>query len=220
MVRGLAALGWNIGETLVFLFDFSDPADKLWAEQRRPIEETSAAAGWSAGRHIHAEIAAAARSSTPRVITDRGLGVFEQDSEWSDCDGDRWRYNHAEAQWENTINRPDFATGWYPAVPHERNAPYTEIVESSSAADVAPSDTGGLAAEGSSGPEIRAHSSEERPAPPADPLDGAALGPLSRDDLMDAANAAGRMASIAPSFEKHWRGLEQRLEDAAIAASK
>lgn len=141
----------------------------------------------------------------PRVIEGRGLDVGEQDAEWTDCDGDRWRYNHTAQQWENKISRPDIATTWYPALPHERNAPYTEIIRSSSADGLAPS--GGPLA-------------EDRPAPHPAPLEGAALGPLTRDDLMDAANAAGRMATVSPAFEKHWRGLEQRLENAAIAASK
>lgn len=147
-------------------------------------------------------------TDTTRVIKHRSLGIEERDAEWTDCDGDRWRYNHTEACWQNKISRPDIATTWYTAVPHERNAPYTEIIESSSAVAVARTDTGGPAV-------------EDSPAPRPTPLHGAALGtqPLSRDDLMDAANAASHMAAMRPAFEKHWRGLEQRLEAAAIAAS-
>lgn len=145
--------------------------------------------------------------STRRVVEDRSLGIEERDAEWTDCDGDRWRYNHSEACWENKIGRPDCATTWYTAVPHERNGPYTEVIESSSTVAVARTDNG---------PAV-----EDSPAPRPNPLDGAAPDTplLSRDDLMDAANAASHMASARPAFEKHWRGLEQRLEAAAIAAS-
>lgn len=71
--------------------------------------------------------------------------------------------------------------------------------------------------------ELRAHSSEERPAPHPTPLDGAALGTLSRDELMDAARACEYRAeafTTAGTWSEYWMHLARRFEEAAIAASQ
>lgn len=59
---------------------------------------------------------------------------------------------------------------------------------------------------------------EDSPAPV--PTAGAGHPNLSRDDFMDAANAANHMAKGRIGYQQHWRDLGQRLESAAIAAPK
>lgn len=83
---------------------------------------------------------------------------------------------------------------------------FDEIHDPSSADRMAHSG-GPLAEDSPAGPELRAHS------PAGHPI-------LTRDDYMDAANAVNHMVKKSPAFQPHWLGLQQRLEAAAIAASK
>lgn len=72
----------------------------------------------------------------------------------------------------------------------------------------------GEARRNSSGPAAEDGPAPGRPAPWA----GAGHPYLTRDDLMDAANAASHMAAARPAFQEHWRELQRRLEDAAVAS--
>jgi hypothetical protein len=78
-----------------------------------------------------------------------------------------------------------------------------------------PSSADGEARSDSSGPPA-----EECPASGPVPRAGAGHPNLTRDELMDLANAAGHMRNSVgvAATEQHWADLQRRLEDAAIAA--
>lgn len=234
-VRAFTSLAFDAVEALAFLFDFSDPADKIWAEacarQKKTGEEVTEALApnarlaqqslesvlWPHGSAYDgwpdAERARKAASAAPRVIKDRGLGVDERDGEWIDVDGDRWRYDHETESWQNKMSRGDIATSWY-SVPALADgtisaiyAPFTEVPLTSPADGLAHSAVP-LAGDGPAESELRALS-------PAGPPT------LTCDDFMDAARAAREKGNSIdhPNFAAHWDELADRLEVAAISAA-
>lgn len=201
--RAVTRLAFDAVEALAFLFDFSDPADKIWAEACDRQKKA-----WEEAAELPFD------SWQPRVIKDRGLGPNERDAEWIDVDGDRWRYNHEAGSWQNKMSRGDIATTWYnvPALDDGTisaiYAPFTEVIPSSPADGLAHSPVP-LAEDGPAGPEIRALS-------PAGPPT------LTCDDFMDAARAAREKGNSIdhPNFAAHWDELAERLEVAAISAAR
>lgn len=239
-VRAFTSLAFDAVEALAFLFDFSDPADKIWAEAcdrlsdkgaqeevgesaldrtSRLAQESLKSAFWPHGSAYDgwpdAERARKASSASvePRVIKDRGLGPDERDGEWIDVDGDHWRYDHEAGSWQNKMSRGDIATTWYnvPALDDGTiSAIYAPFIE------VIPS----------SPADGLAHSAvplaEDGPAGPEIRAHSPAGPPtLTCDDFMDAARAAHEKGNSIdhPNFAAHGDELAERLEVAAISAA-
>lgn len=209
----LVGLAVEAIEAITFLLDFSDPADKIWADacDRLVEKEAEEEVAAPADDYLLYEL----RYAAPRIrtIIDRGLGPGERDGEWIDVDGDRWRYNHEEGSWQNKMSRGDIATTWY-NVPSLAGgslsavyAPFTEVPLSSPADGLAHSAVP-LAGDGPAESELRALS-------PAGPPT------LTCDDFMDAARAAREKGNRIdhPNFAAHWDELADRLEVAAISAA-
>lgn len=206
LARGVTSLVFDAVEAVVFLFDWSDPADKIWADACDRLVEKEA-------EEEVAEPADNYLPRQPRVIKDRGLGSGERDGEWVDSDGDRWRYSHVAGSWQNKMSRGDIATTWY-NVPSLAGgslsavyAPFTEVPLSSPADGLAHSPVP-LAEDSPAGPEISG--SQPRRA-----------STLTCDDFMDAARAAREKGDQIeyPNFASHWHELAERLEIAAISAA-
>lgn len=240
-VRAFTSLAFDAVEALAFLFDFSDPADKIWAEAcdrlsdkgaqeevgesaldrtSRLAQESLKSAFWPHGSAYDgwpdAERARKASSASvePRVIKDRGLGPDERDGEWIDVDGDHWRYDHEAGSWQNKMSRGDIVTTWYnvPALDDDSiSAIYAPFTE------VLPSSSADGSAH-SPGPLV-----EDSPAGPE--ISGSqprrAPQPLTCDDFMDAARAAREKGDRIehPNFARHWHQLADRLEIAAMTAA-
>ncbi len=216
-VRAFTSLAFDAVEALAFLFDFSDPADKIWAEACDRLTDKGRNLNFDVRVNDPGAVQEAWNQLTAdgglRVVRDRGLGPDERDGEWIDVDGDRWRYDHETESWQNKMSRGDIATSWY-SVPALADgtisaiyAPFTEVPLSSPADGLAHSAVS-LAGDGPAESELRALS-------PAGPPT------LTCDDFMDAARAAREKGNSIdhPNFAAHWDELADRLEVAAISAA-
>lgn len=181
LARGVTSLVFDAVEAVVYLFDWSDPADKIWADAcdrlvEKEAEEEVAEPGRGGGNDV-------SQGAEPSSGT-----LWEADS-----------HGQAIAQAFTAINAAVSAGA--------RNAPYTEVLPSSSADGLAHSPEP-LAEDSPAGPEISG--SQPRRAPT-----------LTCDDFMDAARAAREKGDQIehPNFASHWHELAERLEIAAISAA-